>query len=141
MADYLVWTIVGLLLVISELVTGTFYLLVLGVAGLAGAAVAFLGLNFWGQAVVSAVIAVGGVVWIHQRRKLITPAAMPSPDAGQPVVWESWVHEADRRARVSYRGASWEAQVVGECAGQPGEVIYIRAVNGNTLEIAKTRFA
>jgi len=85
------------------------------------------------------VIAVGGVVWIHQRRKLITPAAMPSPDVGQPVAWESWVQESDGLGRVSYRGASWEAQVVGEIAGQPGEVLYIKAVHGNTLEIAKTR--
>jgi membrane protein implicated in regulation of membrane protease activity len=139
MADYLVWTIAGLLLVISELVTGTFYLLVLGIAGLAGAAVAYLGLNFWAQAVISAVIAVGGVVWIHQRRKRMTPPAMPSPDAGQPVIWESWVHEAARLARVSYRGASWEARVDGESAGQPGEVLYIRAVNGNTLEVTKNR--
>lgn len=141
MADYLIWTAAGFLLIISELVTGTFYLLVLGIAGLAGAAAAFLGLNFWMQAIVSFVFAIGGTIWIHRRRRQMTPAPMPSPDAGQPVVWESWADEVDRRARVSYRGASWEARVIGDCAAQAGEVLYIRAVHGNTLEIAKTRSA
>ena len=46
MADYILWAAAGLALVIAELVTGTFYLLVLGIAALAGAAVAFSGLGF-----------------------------------------------------------------------------------------------
>jgi membrane protein implicated in regulation of membrane protease activity len=96
--------------------------------------------RFWGgQAIVSAVIAVAGVIWIHQRRKSMEPAAMPSPDVGQPVTWESWLNEPDRLARVRYRGASWDARVVGECTAQPGEMLYISAVNGNTLEVAKIR--
>jgi membrane protein implicated in regulation of membrane protease activity len=139
MADYLVWTAAGLALVIAELVTGTFYLLVLGIAALVGAVVAFFGLGFWIQAIVASVIAVAGVVWIHQRRKLITPPSMPSPDLGQPVTWESWVSQSDRLARVRYRGSSWDARVAGECAGEPGEMLYISAIHGNTLEVAKIR--
>lgn len=139
MADYLLWAAAGLILVIAELVTGTFYLLVLGIAALVGAAVAFFGLGFWIQAISASLIAVAGVVWIHQRRKLMTPAAMPSPDLGQPVAWESWVNESDHLARVRYRGASWDARVVGECAGDPGEMLYISAAHGNTLEVTKTR--
>jgi len=139
MADYLLWTAAGLVLVIAELVTGTFYLLVLGIAALVGAAVAFSGLGFWIQAIVASVLAAAGVVWIHQRRKLITPPSMPSPDFGQPVTWESWISQSDRLARVRYRGSSWDARVSGECAGEPGEMLYISAVHGNTLEVTKIR--
>lgn len=139
MADYILWAAAGLILVIAELLTGTFYLLVLGIAALAGALVAFFGLGLWGQAIASAVIAVGGVIWIHQRRTRMEPAAMSSPDLGQPVSWESWLNERDRLARVRYRGASWDARVVGEGALQPGDMLYISAVNGNTLEVGKTR--
>jgi membrane protein implicated in regulation of membrane protease activity len=139
MADYILWAAAGLILVIAELVTGTFYLLVLGIAALAGAAVAFLGLGFWGQAMVSALIAVAGVIWIHRRRTRMEPLAMSSPDVGQPVTWESWLNQPDRLARVRYRGASWDARVLGECAAQPGEMLYISAVDGNTLEVVKTR--
>ena len=139
MADYIIWAAAGLALAIAELVTGTFYLLVLGIAALAGGAVAYFGLGFWGQALVSALIAVSGVIWIHRRRQLMEPKVMPSPDVGQPVTWESWLNQPDRLARVRYRGASWDARVVGECAGEPGEMLYISAVNGNTLEVAKAR--
>jgi membrane protein implicated in regulation of membrane protease activity len=139
MADYILWAAAGLILVIAELVTGTFYLLVLGIAALAGAAVAFFGLGFWGQAVVAAVIAVVGVILIQQRRSRMESPAMSSPDLGQPVTWESWLNERDRLARVRYRGASWEARVIGEVAPGPGDMLYITAVNGNTLEVAKTR--
>jgi membrane protein implicated in regulation of membrane protease activity len=139
MADYLIWAAAGLVLVIAELVTGTFYLLVLGIAALVGAGIAFLGLGFWLQAIVASAVAVAGVAWAHQRRKLITPAAMPSPDHAQPVTWDAWIDRTQRLARVSYRGASWEARVTGECVGEPGETLYISAVHGNTLEVTKTR--
>jgi len=139
MAVYMIWAVAGLALVISELLTGTFYLLVLGIAALAGAAAAFSGFGFWTQAVVASVVAVAGVVWVQQRRRVMVPKAMPSPDVGQPVTWEAWVNEPDRYARVRHRGASWEARVRGECAGEAGELLYIVAVDGNTLEVAKTR--
>jgi membrane protein implicated in regulation of membrane protease activity len=139
MADYLIWAAAGFVLVIAELVTGTFYLLVLGIAALVGAGVAFLGLGFWLQAIVASGVAVVGVAWAHQRRKSITPAAMPSLDHAQPVIWEAWIDRTQQLARVSYRGASWEAHVTGDCAGEPGETLYISAVHGNTLEVTKTR--
>jgi len=141
MAVYMIWAVAGLALVILELLTGTFYLLVLGIAALAGGAVAFAGFDFWVQAVVACVVAVAGVAWIQRRRRLVIPKSMPSPDVGHPVIWEAWVNEPDRYARVRYRGASWEARVRGECAGQPGEMLYILAVDGNTLEVTKTRSA
>jgi len=139
MADYILWAAAGLILVIAELVTGTFYLLVLGIAALAGAAVAFSGLGFWGQAVAAAAVSVVGVILIQRRRSRMEPPAMSSPDLGQPVTWEAWLNERDRLARVRYRGASWEARVVGEGAPEPGDMLYISAVNGNTLEVAKAR--
>jgi membrane protein implicated in regulation of membrane protease activity len=51
MASYVLWAIAGFVLVIAELLTGTFYLLVFGVAALAGALVAYLGGAFWLQVV------------------------------------------------------------------------------------------
>ncbi len=139
MADYIPWAAAGLILVIAELVTGTFYLLVLGIAALAGAVVAFFGLGFWGQAIVSAAIAVVGVVWIHQRRSRMESPAMSSPDLGQPVTWESWCKSWVRLWWGCYGGAWWESRVADEGGVQPGDMLYISAVNGNTLEVVKTR--
>ena len=52
----LLWAITGLVLVIVELLTGTFYLLMLGIAAFGAAATAWLGYDFPAQAIVVAAI-------------------------------------------------------------------------------------
>jgi membrane protein implicated in regulation of membrane protease activity len=141
---YLIWLIAAFSLVIIELVTGTFYLLVLGLAGFAGAAVAAAGLSFGWQAVTSALVALAGVVYVHHWRKKSSAESKSAPfsvDAGQPAVFESWVKRESRHARVRYRDTSWDAVIEGDTLAdaQPGEVFYVVSANGNTLKISKTR--
>jgi len=138
---HLVWLLVGIVLVIAELLTGTFYLLLLGIAGLFGAAVAFAGAPFWVQAIVSAACAVIGVLWIQRHRRMQQQPGMPALDVGQPVTLDAWVNRADRLARVRYRDALWDARVSGEIRGEPGEMLYIVGVDGATLHVAKQRQA
>jgi len=134
-----IWLVIGIVLVIAELVTGTFYLLFLGIAAIVGAAVAYLGAPFWAQAIVSAVVLTMGVVWIQRHKRMQKEPAMPHIDVGQPVKWESWISQPDGLARVRFRDAHWDANVSGEIRGEPGEVLYITAVEGATLHVAKTR--
>lgn len=136
-----VWLVIGIVLVIAELVTGTLYLLFLGIAAIVGAAVAYLGAPFWVQAIVSAVVLLIGVVWIQRHKRMQKEPGMPNLDVGQPVKWESWVSQSDGLARVRFRDAHWDARVSGEIRGEPGEVLYITAVEGATLHVAKTRQA
>jgi len=56
MEPYWWWAIVGIALVIAELITGTFYLLVIGIAALVGAPAAYLNYSFGIQAVTAAAI-------------------------------------------------------------------------------------
>jgi membrane protein implicated in regulation of membrane protease activity len=133
----LAWLVAGIALVVAELVTGTFYLLVLGVAAVVAAAVAYGGGPFLAQVIVAGAIAIAGVFWIRARRKALAVRAMPGLDVGQPVTLDSWVNRDDRFARVKYRDALWDAIVEGEFRGETGEVFYIRAVEGNTLHVAK----
>ena len=135
----LAWLIAGFILVIAELATGTFYLLVLGIASLAGAGVAYLGGVLVWQSLVSAAVAVAGVVWVHQYRKRTVSSPMPGLDVGQPAVFESWVNKSASHARVKYRDALWDAQVAGDASAEPGEILYIVSVDGNTLKVSKTR--
>ena len=65
MEQDLIWAILGLALVIVELMSGTFYLLVLGVAAFGAALAAWLGQPFPVQAVVAAVIAALGCYGVH----------------------------------------------------------------------------
>jgi membrane protein implicated in regulation of membrane protease activity len=137
METHFLWLIVGIVLIIAELLTGTFYLLFLGVAALVGAAVAFLGGALWVQAIVSGICAALGVVWVQRHRRSIDQKPMPSLDVGQPVAFGSWISQREALARVRYRDADWEARVTGECAGEPGEVLYITAVEGSTLRVER----
>jgi membrane protein implicated in regulation of membrane protease activity len=130
---YLYWIVAGIVLVIVELLTGTFYLLVLGVAASGGAALAYFGLPFAAQAALATAIAVIGVVIVHRyRARLHSPTAAPM-DVGQRVTLDSWVNEAEGLARVRYRGTLWDAKVTG--SRRAGTSFYIRSIDGSTLTI------
>ncbi len=135
------WLIAGIVLIVTELVSGTFYLLVLGVAALVAAGVAHAGGGFLLQVIVAGAIAIAGVLWIRGRKRAMATPAMPPLDIGQPVTLDSWVNRDDRLARVKYRDALWDAIVEGEFRGEAGEVFYIRAIAGNTLRVAKQKAA
>ena len=135
----LAWLIAGFTLIIVELVTGTFYLLVLGIAALVAAGIGYASGAFVWQAVGAAVVAVAGVVWVHRYRRTITPARMQGLDFGQPAAFDSWVNQGAGHARVKYRDTLWDAQIAGEASGERGEILYIASVDGNTLKVSKTR--
>lgn len=139
MDAYVFWVVAGLILVIAELITNTFYLLVLGLAALVAGGVAWLGAAFWLQSLVGAGVAIAGVLWVNRVRRARRGTQMPSLDLGQPVTLDEWVSRADRLARVRYRDALWDARIEGEHRGEAGEVFYIRAVDGSVLTVAKDK--
>lgn len=135
---YLLWAVIGIVLIIVEMLTGTFYLLVLGIAALAAAAAAWLGQSFWVQAVTIVAVAVVGVIAVKRNRGAGSVASRQTLDVGQSVTLDTWISESDGLARVNYRDAQWEAQVIGE--RKPGStVFYIHAVDGNTLRVSASR--
>jgi membrane protein implicated in regulation of membrane protease activity len=133
------WAIVGLVLVIAELVSGTFYLLMLAVAAFGGSAAAYAGQPFSVQCIVAALLAVAGCYGAHVYRARFNPKRMPPIDTGMPASFESWLDAQARLARVRYRGASWDAQVEGNEPMQPGTTVFVTAADGNTLKVAKNR--
>ena len=139
MDHYLIWLMAGFILVIIELVTTTFFLLVLGIAAFAAAGVAYAGSGLASQAIVAALVAAAGVFWVNQYRKRAMPKRMQGIDVGQPASFDSWVNRSAGHARVKYRDALWDAHIAGEAAGEPGEILYVNSVDGNTLKVSKTR--
>ena len=139
METYLVWLAAGFVLVIAELVTGTFFLLVLGIAAFAGSATAWFGLGFWVEALCAAAVAIAGVFWVRQQRKRMQQPDMASLDAGQAVTFDAWVSREQGAARVKYRNTLWDAEVEGEREFDRGQVLYIHAVDGNTLKVSKAK--
>ena len=140
METWLIWVVVGFALVIAELVTGTFYLLVLGVGFFAAAACAWLDANFVVQAVVGSAVALLGAWAVHHWHAANRQADSGRSnllDRGQPVVLEGWTNEPAGIARVRYRGASWDARVA-DAAARPetGSTLYIEGQEGSTLVVA-----
>jgi len=140
MDGYIWWAVIGIALIIAELATATFYLLVIGVAALAASAVAYLKYSFWMQAVIAAAVATVGVVLATRfRASRAAPSAGAALDVGQSVVFESWVSEQDRSARVRYRNALWDARIPDAQSAAAGDVFYIQDAKGNTLHVSRTR--
>ena len=139
MDAYLIWVLVGFGLVITELLTGTFYLLILGIAAFGGAAVAWIGQGFPVQAVTASVIGAIGTYGVHLYHVKNMQRKMVPLDHAQPVTFEEWVNRDAQLARVRYRGASWEARVEGDAAVEAGGMLYVLTADGNTLTVTKTR--
>ncbi len=140
MDQWLLWIVVGFVLVIAELVTGTFYLLVIGVGAFVAALTAWAGGNELVQAMVGGVVAIAGGVFVHhwhQTRGGGKETGSNFLDRGQAVVLEAWANEPAGIARVKYRGTSWDARLADSAARPvPGTTLYIEAQDGNTLVVA-----
>lgn len=135
----LAWAVLGLTLVVIELLSGTFYLLVLGLAAFGAAAVAWAGQDFALQALVAAALAAGGCYAVYAYRARNAARQMPPLDSGQPATFEAWIDERARLARVRYRDAVWEAVVEEGGAPGAGAIVYVTAASGNTLRVSVRR--
>ena len=135
------WWLAAGALVASELLSGTFYLLMLALGAAAGALAAHLGLGQSAQIGCAALVGGGAVALWHLRRSR-APAALPASanpdvnlDIGGRVHVSHW--RTDGTARITYRGADWDARHVGSGAATAGEHS-IRAVEGNCLLLVRT---
>jgi membrane protein implicated in regulation of membrane protease activity len=113
-----VWWLLSGSAVVMELLTGTFYLLMLSLGLSAGALAAHAGAGITGQLVTAALVGSGAVVgwYLRDRRH----AGDPSPrglrsgnlDIGEIVHIDAW--NPDGSAQVRYRGTNWTAQRRGD---------------------------
>lgn len=107
------WWIATGVLVALELVSGTFYLLMLAIGGVAGALAAHAGASPSSQIVIAAVVGGAAVVacYLVRRRRPGDPSPRSERsvnlDVGETVMIESW--NADGTSSVKYRGANWVA--------------------------------
>jgi membrane protein implicated in regulation of membrane protease activity len=130
MSAYIIWWIVAFALVALELTTGTFYLLVYGLAAAAAGIAAWLGVGSVGQLVIAAVIGIAGTLALKKwRQAAATGADLQDLDIGQSVVIEQW---QDRRGQVKYRGALWDAEAKDDSV-DISKPLFIRAVRGTIL--------
>ena len=128
---YVYWFLLALGLVVLELATGTFYMLVLSLALGVGGFAALFGLSSSMQFTLSAMVGVIGMLVLRRaRRGKMAAASDQSLDIGQPVHSVNW--REDGSARALYRGTEWDAEL--ESIDMPREgALYIKALRGSTL--------
>ena len=132
------WWLLSGALIVAELLSGTFYLLMISLGAAAGALGAHAGAGVSAQIVVAALVAGGATAAWHLRRAR-HPRSAPAAsnpdvllDIGQPVRVAAW--QDDGTATVQYRGAAWQARHVGALPLQPGAHIIV-AVHGTRLDV------
>ncbi len=131
MQAFVIWFIGAFLLVAAELMSGTLYLLIIGVGAAAAGVLALAGAGFAAQLACAAVVSVAGIGVIRGLKigggRRGTHAKNLAFDTGQVV--EVIEERPDGSLRVNYRGTQWDAQLEG--AG--GARLVIKEVRGNTL--------
>jgi membrane protein implicated in regulation of membrane protease activity len=138
MVAYWIWWIVGAALVAVELLVGTFYLLVIGVAVACGGVAAWLGAPAPLQWLIAGALGVVGTMGLRRwkRRLMAKTPQQPGLDIGAQVQVMTWGPE--RTARVSYRGSSWDAELAAPDTPQ-AETMYISAMRGSVLILVDRR--
>ena len=137
MSDWIWWMVLAFGLLILELVTGTFYLLVIALALAAGGIAGLAGAPFTLQLVVAAAVGFTGALWLRRARfgRLKTEGDdLQNLDVGQVVRVENW--SASNTARTSYRGAAWDVVLAPGETAAPGDFV-IQSVQGSRLVVAR----
>ena len=138
MADWMLWLVAGGVLIVLELLTGTFYLLMMAVGLAFGALAAWCGATVPVQTVTAAVVGIAGIGLLHRSRfgrpsKVVAARDQNvNMDIGQRVTVDRW---RDGHARVMYRGALWDIELGPGAQPQAGDFRIVE-VQGSRLIVA-----
>jgi membrane protein implicated in regulation of membrane protease activity len=140
MSNATLWWLLAGGAVALELVSGTFYLLMLALGMAAAALAAHAGAGLAWQLTCAALVGGGAVLaWsrlVRQRERGSDSSANPdlNLDIGQTVMVEQW--QADGHAEVWHRGARWQAELQQPAAQAASGYYRIVAVRGSRLIVA-----
>ena len=136
--DWVNWLVGAGILVIAELFTGTFYLLMIAIGLAFGALAAAFGASAPVQTITAATVGVVATGLLH-RSRFGKPARSNAArdhnvnlDIGQHVTVPSW---QNGRARVLYRGALWDVELGQGATPEAGDFRIIE-IQGNRLIVS-----
>jgi membrane protein implicated in regulation of membrane protease activity len=140
MAQWMDWLVAAGALVILELFSGTFYLLMIAIGLAFGALAALAGATVPVQTLVAGVVGVAATGLLH-RSRLGKPAKTNAArdrnvniDIGERLSVNAW---QDGKARVMYRGALWDVEL-GQGATPEAGSFKIVEVQGSRLIVSNS---
>jgi len=133
------WWLLAIVLGLAELITGTFYLLIVALGAVLAGFAAYFGLSVTWQifaAVLGTLIGAAILQLRHKARPASRDGRDPDTplDVGARVEVNHWI--SARRSQVRYRGASWQVELADHVASAVLGTHTIERVNGNTLIVA-----
>jgi membrane protein implicated in regulation of membrane protease activity len=140
MTDWMIWFVAVCVLVVLEMASGTFYLLMLAIGVAAGGIAAILDASGVWQCVIAAFVAAVATAALYRSRygRSGQLAAARNPDVnldiGQTIMVDEWREAASAppRARVPYRGALWDVDLAAGSQPLTG-VFVIEEIRGSCL--------
>lgn len=126
----LFWLAVAVGAIVVEMLTGTLYLLVIGIAAAVATGLAWAGVGVVWQCLAAALVGVLGALSV---RHFKPDGETRMPDALQGSVEVLAVSESGK-LRVRWRGTEWDA--TGDAAIQAGDVVSIVSQQGNVLSVS-----
>lgn len=145
MNGWTIWMALAGGVVILEMFTGTFYLLMISFGMAAGGLAALTGASGAAQLVLASVIGLVATYVLHRSKlgKTSRTDAASDPnvnlDIGQTLIVEKWQNAGGEvhTARVMYRGAMWDVELQQGIVAQPGAFV-IQAVRGSRLVVGNS---
>jgi len=130
------WLLIAGGLVMAELMTGTFYLLMLSLGATAAALSAYADASLIWQIVTAAIVGGGSAVLWHLKKPLSNDAQDGNIhlDIGETVTVDAW--DAQGHTQVKHRGAQWAAVCSQDTTPEPG-LHRICEMQGNRLVLEK----
>jgi membrane protein implicated in regulation of membrane protease activity len=119
MNAWMSWLAVAGLVVILELFTGTFYLLMISIGLVAGALIALMGAGTEMQTLSAALVGALATVLLHKskygwrERQDVSRNPDVNMDIGQSITVQQWQDQGGGKftARAMYRGAMWDVEL------------------------------
>lgn len=146
MSDWMNWLVVAGVMVVLELFTGTFYLLMIALGLVAAALVAFLGWTIEFQVIIAALV--GAVATLSLRRSRFGQANKTTAnrdrnvnlDIGLSIQINEWQGSSTGvySARAMHRGALWDVEYAGKDVPEPGSYNIVE-IQGSKLIVEHGR--
>ncbi|MBC3860755.1 NfeD family protein [Undibacterium jejuense] len=139
MSAWMTWAVLAGVVVILELFSGTFYLLMISLGMIAGALSALIGFGTSVQLIVAGIVGSVATIALHSSKYgwkgNVDAARDPNVnmDIGQIIEVPQWNEQGNGNftARASYRGAMWDVEMH-HGSGEPGQYV-IQEVQGSKL--------